>query len=82
MLAALEGLPDELRGVVRLRLFEQVTLEEIAARLGIGEPAARQRFRKGAALYRKRLETALSMRSGTRPAENGAPPPDDSSPLR
>lgn len=35
------SLPDELREVVRLRLFEGLLLEQVAAQLGIGEPAAR-----------------------------------------
>ena len=81
MQAALGVLPDELRDVVRLRLFEQLTLEEIASRLGIGEPAARQRFRKGAAIYRRKLEAALATRSGESAEKSGAPPAADSSPL-
>jgi len=82
MQAAIEALPAELRDVVRLRLFEQVTLAEIASRLGIGEPAARQRFRKGAAIYRRRLEVELSSRSESRAGEFGALPRGDSSSLR
>lgn len=50
MAATLATLPDELREVVRLRLFEGLLLEEVAARLGIGEPAARHRFHRGIAL--------------------------------
>lgn len=47
MRAALEGLPDELRQVVQLRLFEQRTLEEVATDLGITLAAVRYRFARG-----------------------------------
>jgi RNA polymerase sigma-70 factor (ECF subfamily) len=60
MRAALEGLPDELRHVVYLRLFEQRTFVDVAAQLGIGEQAARSRFRKGSEVYRRRLRTLVS----------------------
>lgn len=50
MRAALESLPDDVREVVRLRVFEQLSLEDIALRLGIGPSAAQRRFRKGAQL--------------------------------
>jgi len=59
MARALAGLPDDQREVVRLRLFEQASLEEIAERLGLGTSAVRHRFRKGSELYAKRLERAL-----------------------
>jgi RNA polymerase sigma-70 factor (ECF subfamily) len=55
MRAALEGLPEEVREVVHLRLFEDLMLEEIAERLGLGISAVRHRFRKGSELYRRRL---------------------------
>jgi len=55
MQAALESLPDELRDVVRLRLFEQLPLEEIAERANLGVSAVRHRFRKGSELYLSRL---------------------------
>lgn len=61
--AALQELPDDLRDVVRLRLFEQMALEEIASRLGIGESAVRHRFRKGAELYERRLRDLLASAS-------------------
>lgn len=60
MARALAGLPDDQREVVRLRLFEQASLEEISTRLGIGTSAARHRFRKGSELYAKRLERTLA----------------------
>lgn len=56
---ALEALPDELREVVRLRLFEDLLIDEIAGRLGIGESAVRHRFRRGAELYRSQLRELL-----------------------
>ena len=65
MRAALEMLPEELREVVRLRLFEQLSLDEIASRLNIGESAVRHRFRKGAELYEARLQAELASRSET-----------------
>jgi RNA polymerase sigma-70 factor (ECF subfamily) len=55
MRAALEGLPEDVREVVRLRLFEDLMLEEIAEKLGLGISAVRHRFRKGSELYRRRL---------------------------
>lgn len=58
--AALQQLPDDLRDVVRLRLFEQLALEEIAVRLGIGESAVRHRFRKGAEMYERQLRIMLA----------------------
>jgi RNA polymerase sigma-70 factor, ECF subfamily len=63
MRAALATLPDELRDVVRLRLFEQLGVEEIAARLNLGIAAVRHRFRQGAELYQRRLTAELATRS-------------------
>ena len=63
MRAALAGLSDDLRGVVQLRLFEQLKVEEIAQRLNLGVAAVRHRFRKGAELYRRRLLAELATRS-------------------
>ena len=60
MRAALESLPDELVEVVRLRLFEEVPVLEVAERLGLGESAVKHRFRKGAALYAQSLQRATS----------------------
>lgn len=68
--AALLQLPDDLRDVVRLRLFDQLALEEIATRLGIGESAVRHRFRKGAELYERQLRVMLA--SQTRVAATNA----------
>ena len=51
MRAALELVPEDLREIVRLRLFEELLIEEIAARLALGVSAVRHRFRKGADCY-------------------------------
>jgi RNA polymerase sigma factor (sigma-70 family) len=82
MREALNGLPDELRAVVRLRLFEQLSIEEIAAKLSIGPAAVRHRFRKGAELYHQKLQPLLTSRvtmsaSKPRPAELENPLPHD-----
>lgn len=63
MRVALEGLDDELREVVRLRLFEELPIETIAARLAIGESAVRHRFRKGLEGYARRLRLQQSSKS-------------------
>jgi RNA polymerase sigma factor (sigma-70 family) len=77
---ALSRLPEECQDVVRLRLFEQTTIEEAAARLGIGEAAVRHRFRKGAELYHRFLREALA--SGVTSRLPVAPQPEiDSSPI-
>ena len=60
MRTALESLPEELIEVVRLRLFEETPVLEVAERLGIGESAVKHRFRKGAALYAQSLQRATS----------------------
>lgn len=69
----LEALPPELRDVVRLRLLEQMSIEEVAARVGIGVSAARHRLRKGAELYHAKLRAALASRT-TSPTADGATP--------
>lgn len=62
---ALDSLPDDLREVVRLRLFEDRTMEEVAAELGLGVSGARHRFRKGAELYERRLAGLLDGRESS-----------------
>jgi len=69
---ALEALPEELREVVRLRLFEDLQLAEIAERLDLGASAVAHRFRKGAAEYRRHLVCVLATQS--RLALEGSPP--------
>jgi RNA polymerase sigma factor (sigma-70 family) len=63
MRVALELLPVEFRDVVRMRLFEQLKVEEIATRLSIGASAVRHRFRKGARMYQHGLMRELATRS-------------------
>jgi RNA polymerase sigma-70 factor, ECF subfamily len=82
MHAALEGLPEELREVVRLRIFEQCTLEEIARRLDLGFSAARHRFRRGSELYVQRLRATLGSLPSSFSLESAAPEERESSPTR
>ena len=63
MRRALADLPDDVRDVVRLRLFEKHSIEEIAGELKIGESAVRHRFRRGAALYQLRLMSVMGSQS-------------------
>ena len=60
---ALAALPVDVCEVVRLRLFEQLQIDEIAERLQIGPSAVRHRFRRGAELYKAALTAALAGRS-------------------
>ena len=80
MREALEGLPDDLREIVRLRLFEQLAIEDVAARLGIGESAVRHRFAKAAELYERLLAAAIESRSTASPGESAAVPPPHPAP--
>jgi DNA-directed RNA polymerase specialized sigma24 family protein len=63
MAASLRELPRELGDVVRLRLFEDRTMAEIAQALGIGVEGVRHRFRRGAELYRAELRRRLGVDS-------------------
>ncbi len=63
MHAALGDLPEDVRDVVRRRLFEQRSMQQIADEIGIGLSAVRHRFRKGAALYQQHLVTEFASRS-------------------
>lgn len=56
---ALATLPAELETVVRLRLFEELSMREVAERAGIGLTTANERFFRGAALYQLELERRL-----------------------
>jgi len=71
----LRSLPDELRDVVRLRLIEELEMEEVAARVGIGISAAYHRFRRGLELYRGRLRHLRVSCSRAQPPESGVPAP-------
>jgi RNA polymerase sigma-70 factor (ECF subfamily) len=57
---ALQSLPEELREVLRLRLFEGVSPPDIARRLDLGLAAVKHRLRRGSELYRSRLATLFS----------------------
>lgn len=63
MSAALASLPAGLAEVVRMRLFEQVPIDEIGRHLGIGRDAVRYRLRQGSLLYRRGLLARLASRS-------------------
>jgi RNA polymerase sigma factor (sigma-70 family) len=74
---ALNALPSELAEIIRLRVHEQMTIDAIAAHVGLDEAAVRRRFRKGLELYEQALEAAMaeagfSSSSGTGRA--GSPP--------
>ncbi len=60
MEAALCSLPTELERVVRLRLFEQLTMSSVAEQLGIPLPTAKKRLVRGLELYRAKLKESLS----------------------
>ena len=78
---ALRSLPDDVRDVVRLRLFDDLPIGEIATSLGIGESAVRHRFRAGAEMYRARvgvLLEATSMGGRGRDPEKLHPRPETS----
>jgi RNA polymerase sigma factor (sigma-70 family) len=59
MRAALDRLPDDLREVVRLRVFEELAVVEIASQLQLGESAVKHRLRRGAQLYQGHLRAVL-----------------------
>ncbi|MFY9343529.1 MAG: sigma-70 family RNA polymerase sigma factor [Planctomycetota bacterium] len=73
LLAALSQVPDEWREVVRLRLFEDLALEQVAQRLAIGAEAARYRFRRGLEVYLHQLR-AHAPASSQRGNDNGPAP--------
>ncbi|MCE9592596.1 MAG: sigma-70 family RNA polymerase sigma factor [Planctomycetes bacterium] len=52
---ALAELPEDLRDIVRMHLIEELTMESIATRLGIGLSAAWHRYRKGTELLTRLL---------------------------
>ena len=52
----LDDLPAEQRAAVRARVVDELPYPAVAAGLGIGEPAARQRVSRGLAALRARLE--------------------------
>lgn len=75
MRAALDGLPDDLRAVVKSRLFEQRTLEQTAADLGVTLAAVRYRFARGIEAYREALHAHFASRSQSLAGATTAIPP-------
>lgn len=63
MRAALATLPDDVREIVRLRLFDELSTQAVADRVGLGLSATKHRFLKGAKLYRELLSAELASRS-------------------
>lgn len=60
MAQALATLAPELRAVVHLRLFEELPMREVAARLDIPLSTAKERLLRGVTCYRQRLRTLVS----------------------
>lgn len=73
MLEALHGVPQEWREVVHLRLFHQLTLQQIAEQLSVSLAVVRGRLRRGAEVYRQRLRAAGIGRSTLRSTGSCAP---------
>lgn len=67
---ALAAVPDDRREIVRMRLFEDCTLEEIAVRLGLGVEGVRYRFRHGAEAYRRELRRRRALDPTTSSADS------------
>lgn len=65
MRLALESLDDEVRSIVRMRLFEEKKIEDIARELELGESAVRHRFRKGLEEYGRVLRAKIAGRGST-----------------
>lgn len=61
---ALDALPQAYAEIVRLRLFEELPMREVAARAGVGLTTANERFFRGAALYQLELERRLGSTHG------------------
>lgn len=56
---ALDSLPEALGEIIRLRLFEERSISEVAKILDLGESAVKHRFRKGVGLYQEKLVNLL-----------------------
>jgi RNA polymerase sigma factor (sigma-70 family) len=56
---ALDGLDPDLRAVVRMRLFEEVPMREVAAQLQLPLSTAKERLLRGVTSYRCRLRQIL-----------------------
>ena len=64
---ALTSLPLPYQEALRLRLFEQLSLGEVARRIGVSLATAKKRVYLGARLYEEALREAL----GRSPEERG-----------
>ena len=71
MRAALDRLPEDLRDVIRLRVIEELSVEEVAERLGLGVSAVKHRSRKGSAEYHRLLRAHLDSVSRESPRNPG-----------
>lgn len=71
MKAALDRLPDDVREIVRLRLFEQLELAVVSEHVGLSVAVVRHRLRVGSQLY---AGLVRELTSGTGPANRGATP--------
>ncbi len=69
MESSLETLPPEYRDALRLRIFEQLPLKEVAEELEVSLATAKKRVYLGAELYRSALREALSHVPGARRSE-------------
>lgn len=56
---ALDGLEPDLREVVRLRLFEEIPMREVAERLQLSLSTAKERLLRGVTSYRFRLRQLI-----------------------
>jgi RNA polymerase sigma factor (sigma-70 family) len=59
METALQGLDEDLRAIVQLRLFEEIPMREIATQLGLPLSTAKERLLRGVTRYRNRLRQLL-----------------------
>jgi RNA polymerase sigma factor (sigma-70 family) len=75
MRQVLNTLPDDVREVLRLRLFVQQPLHSIAQAMGISESAVRRRLRKGAEIYYRRLRVHLASRASLAASWSGESAP-------
>ncbi len=71
MRAALDRLPEDLRDVIRLRVIEELSVEEVAERLDLGVSAVKHRSRKGSAEYHRLLRAHLDSVSHESPRNPG-----------
>ncbi|MBK8099114.1 MAG: RNA polymerase sigma factor [Planctomycetes bacterium] len=59
MRRVLESLPPELGDIVRLRLFEELSIRAAAEQLGVALSTAKERFVRGLQEYQRRLQREL-----------------------